>query len=572
MNQVLPFWMLNDLLTKEGLISQLEQFKQIGLNQIIVHPRYGLRTKYLSKSWFKAIKIILEWSGKNNFKIWIYDELNWPSGYAGGYIIKKDPNLIGKCLVKTKNGCKEKKIDWLAAYSKYHFTDLLDPKTSDLFISLVYDQYYINFKNYFGKTLIGFFTDEPGLYCNFACHDLNTIPWSRNFYKSFKDLNGYSLKNKVDSLWIGKKSIDIQRRVDYWRTISYLYQNNYFKKLQQWCHSRKVQFVGHLLAEESIINTIRTQGDFFGVMKYFDWAGYDLLSKLDRAHIVTAKLALSAKYNYGLKKVCAETFGVFGENLNIDKMQKVTQWQINNGLDVSIPHAFFYSIKGKRKFDCPPSFFNKKYLNSFNKFVEFTKNTKIINDPKLAKIAVYYPKETVWGELLPNDKPDENITEKIFNDVVFSCYNLNQNFNIIDEEVINNNLLKQYKVIILPNVTITNLVTLKRLKDFSQKHNLLVIGNPPVHPTKSKDLSVFNKETKNLNYKKIEYITNNTNPIITTKDKFKNALKKKIPLIALLKIKTILEKITIVDTENNIKKRTPIEIELADYLRNSFRQ
>lgn len=436
MNQVLPFWMLNDLLTEEGLTSQLEQFKQIGLNQIIVHPRFGLKTKYLSKDWFVAIKIILEWASKNNFKIWIYDELNWPSGYAGGRIIKKDPNLIGKCLVKTKNGYKEKNVDWLAAYSKHHFADLLDPKTSDLFISLVYDQYYKNFKDYFGTTLVGFFTDEPGLYCNFAGHDLNTIPWSRSFYKSFKDLNGYSLKNKEDSLWTGKKPIDIQIRVDYWRTVSYLYQNNYFKKLQKWCHSRKVQFVGHLLAEESVINTVRTQGDFFGAMKYFDWAGYDLLSKLDRAHIITAKLASSAKYNYGLKKVCAETFGVFGDKLDIKRMKYVTKWQVDNGLDVSIPHAFFYSLRGDRKFDCPPSFFNRKYLNHFKEFINYVCHLEVKNKSKLAEVAIYYPKETIWGELLPNDSSIESRTEQIFNDTVFSCYNLGINFNVIDEAVI----------------------------------------------------------------------------------------------------------------------------------------
>lgn len=570
MNQVLPFWMLNDLLTEKGLTSQLEQLKRIGLNQIIVHPRYGLRTKYLSKSWFKAIKTILEWSSKNNFKIWIYDELNWPSGYAGGHIIKKNPNLIGKCLVKTKNGYKEKYIDWLAAYSKHRFTDLLDPKTSELFISLVYDQYYKNFKSFFGTTLVGFFTDEPGLYCNFAGHNLNTIPWSRNFYKSFKDLNGYSLKNKVDSLWVGKKPIDIQRRVDYWRTVSYLYQGNYFKKLQQWCHSRKVQFIGHLLAEESIVDTVRTQGDFFGVMKYFNWSGYDLLSRLDRAHIVTAKLALSAKYNYGLKKVCAETFGVFGEGLDIKEMQRVTQWQINNGLDISIPHAFFYSQRGKRKFDCPPSFFNKNYLRSFDNFIEFIKNLKTTNSPKLAKIAVYYPKETIWGELLPNDKSSENITEKIFNDVVFSCYNLNVNFNIIDENVINDKILKQYKVIILPNVTITDLKTLKKLKNFSQRHSLVVVGNPPHYPTKSKDLIGFTKAMEGIHYKKIEYAMTKINTATSVKTKLKNVLKNKIPLIFLLKIKTILEKIGFFNSQDNIKKTTSIEVSLKACLKNSL--
>lgn len=156
-------------------------------------------------------------------------------------------------------------------------------------------------------------------------------------------------------------------------------------------------FVGHLLAEESIVDTTRTQGDFFGAMKYFDWAGYDLLSNLEQKHIITAKLALSAKYNYGLKKVCAETFGVFGWNLDINKMKLDTNWQIKNGLNISIPHAFFYSQRGEGKYDCPPSFFKEKYLNSFDDYVNAVQDSIKIDNPKKARVAIYYPRETIWG-------------------------------------------------------------------------------------------------------------------------------------------------------------------------------
>lgn len=100
--------------------------------------------------------------------------------------------MIGKCLIKTSDGFKVKPIDWKTAYSNNGYTDLLDSKTTELFISLVYEEYYKNFKNYFGTTLIGFFTDEPGLYCNFAGHNLNSIPWTKDFLNYFK--NGVTQK------------------------------------------------------------------------------------------------------------------------------------------------------------------------------------------------------------------------------------------------------------------------------------------------------------------------------------------------------------------------------------------
>lgn len=567
MNQVVPFWMLNDLLRKEKLISQLKKIKKTGVNEVIVHPRFGLKTKYLSPEWFRAIKVILVWSSENNFKIWIYDEINWPSGYAGGQILKNNPELIGKCLIKTSDGFKVKPIDWKAAYSNNCYTDLLNPKTTELFISLVYEEYYEKFKDYFGTTLVGFFTDEPGLYCNFAGHNPNSIPWTKDFLKYFKKTNRYALDHHLESLWSGFKPKDIQHRVDYWKTISGLYQKSYFKQLQIWCHSKNILFVGHLLAEESIVETARTQGDFFGAMKYFDWAGYDLLSKLEQKHIITAKLALSAKHNYGLKKVCAETFGVFGWNLDINKMKLVTEWQIKNGLDVSIPHAFFYSLRGERKYDCPPSFFKEKYLNSFDDYVKGVQDSIKIDNPKKARVAIYYPRETIWGELLPSDLPENNKTEKIFNDTIFSCYNNKINFNIIDANIVNKKSLSQYKIIILPNVSIIDLKILKMLEVFTKKGKLIIIGSSPQNPTKTSDDLFFKKVINRIIFKHIFYPEKNLKTKTDYKQKLTNKIKKFIPLIILVKLKTVLEKYNFFNNTYDLSKPTVIDTELANLIK-----
>jgi len=45
MNQVLPFWMLNDLLTEEGLTSQLEQ----SLRDVLTEGEWGSRKNEVSE-------------------------------------------------------------------------------------------------------------------------------------------------------------------------------------------------------------------------------------------------------------------------------------------------------------------------------------------------------------------------------------------------------------------------------------------------------------------------------------------------------------------------------------------
>jgi hypothetical protein len=90
---VVPFWMWNDKLDVNKLKKQLVEIKTKGINQVIIHPRWGLPKKYyLSKEWFKVVSNILNFARKNNIGIWIYDELNWPSGTAGGKILDNHPN------------------------------------------------------------------------------------------------------------------------------------------------------------------------------------------------------------------------------------------------------------------------------------------------------------------------------------------------------------------------------------------------------------------------------------------------------------------------------------------------
>lgn len=43
-------------------------------------------------------------------------------------------------------------------------TDILNPDVTDAFIRETHEKYYERFKEYFGKELAGFFTDEPQYY------------------------------------------------------------------------------------------------------------------------------------------------------------------------------------------------------------------------------------------------------------------------------------------------------------------------------------------------------------------------------------------------------------------------
>ncbi len=523
---VVPFWMWNDKLEKEKLKRQLLEIKEKGMNQVIIHPRFGLETPYLSEEWFDAVGFVLEEAASNKMKIWIYDELNWPSGYAGGKLLKKDPNLCGKHLVKTSKGYKVKKTSWKPAYSTDRYIDVLNPETTNSFIDLVYEEYWRRFKKYFGKVIVGFFTDEPGMYNNFADSDPNSIPWTENLPKHFKKINGYSLEKSLDFIFENQGHRSIEIRIDYWKTISKLYQESYFKPIQEWCHKRGVLFIGHVLTEEDMVNTARTQGNFFATMKYLDFAGYDLLSQLEPSALITSNLANSARKVFNLYGVTAETFGVFGWDLTRKEMDEVVKWQAQQGLTVLIPHALFYSLRGERYHDCPPSFMAHKFWRNFDKFVKSTK--RVFQDTKLKKpkTAIYYPIESVWGYLSPGDTKQAYTIDKAFQAASFACFNINVEFDYLPDFSIENDSLDNYKFLILPKSEIISIKVLEKISQFIQKGGKVICmcGKPKFASKVSEQ-----KRLKNL-WKEIEksvlYIDlPNAAPNQTVKSNFKVFIK-----------------------------------------------
>ena len=53
---------------------------------------YGFPADYLSEEMFEAIGWAVDEAKKHGMRFWIYDEYNWPSGAAGGYLIRDNPD------------------------------------------------------------------------------------------------------------------------------------------------------------------------------------------------------------------------------------------------------------------------------------------------------------------------------------------------------------------------------------------------------------------------------------------------------------------------------------------------
>jgi DNA-binding CsgD family transcriptional regulator len=96
------FLFLNHQLFKEELKWQISQIKKQGLRGFFMHPRDGLLTPYMSKSFRDIVKYIVSQAKKNGIESWLYDEDPYPSGAAGGRVIYEHPEYRSRTLSITE--------------------------------------------------------------------------------------------------------------------------------------------------------------------------------------------------------------------------------------------------------------------------------------------------------------------------------------------------------------------------------------------------------------------------------------------------------------------------------------
>ena len=96
---IAPFLVLHADLRAERLRERVEECAQAGFDGVIIHPRPGLRTPYLSKAWFEAVDCCIQAARKAGLKVWLYDEYPYPSGAAGGRVIQYNPDFAEKHLL-----------------------------------------------------------------------------------------------------------------------------------------------------------------------------------------------------------------------------------------------------------------------------------------------------------------------------------------------------------------------------------------------------------------------------------------------------------------------------------------
>ncbi len=111
--EVLPFFFLNHRLEPARLRARILEMKAAGSDGFFIHAREGLATPYLSTEWFTAVQACIEEARKLGLRAWLYDEMPYPSGVAGGEVVRRHPEFVEQSLrLEKKIISGGRRIEW----------------------------------------------------------------------------------------------------------------------------------------------------------------------------------------------------------------------------------------------------------------------------------------------------------------------------------------------------------------------------------------------------------------------------------------------------------------------------
>ena len=247
--------------------------------------------------------------------------------------------------------------------------DILNPEAVACFIRLVYQKYYDEFGDHFGKTVKAIFTDEPSLLAKGA--ERGMVPGTTGILEHVSTILGYDFTEHLPALWYEDEPDAARWRRDYNRALQARLEQTFYRPISDWCDAHGIALTGHPMGPDDI-----------GHLRHFHMPGQDIVwryiepgkpSALEGEQSTQAKCASSAMIHLKRRRNLNEYCGAFGHNFTFEEMQWLAHWLLIRGCNLLVPHAFYYSIRGPRVDERPPDVGpNNTWWPQFKPFAQAT--------------------------------------------------------------------------------------------------------------------------------------------------------------------------------------------------------
>ena len=329
------------------------------------------------------------------------------------------------------------------------YINMTDPASVRLLIDAVYEPHWQHYAADFGKTIAGFFSDEPELGNGLLYQKGNTLgcgqdlPWSAPLEAALAESCGPGWAAALPRLFAQDES-DATARIHtaYMDCLTKLVRQNFSGQIAAWCHAHGVAYIGHVIEDDGQhCRTGASLGHYFRGLQGQDMAGIDDIGgqvlpqgedepKTDNMrrprngtfyHYGLATLAESAAAIEPAKggRAMCEIFGNYGwaEGVRLEKY--LADHFLVRGVNYFVPHAF--SGKAFPDPDCPPHFYahghNPQYRH-FGALMAYMDRVATLTSAGRheAPVAVLYHGEAEWCD--PGAMPFEQVVRPLYDDQI----------------------------------------------------------------------------------------------------------------------------------------------------------
>ena len=326
------------------------------------------------------------------------------------------------------------------------YINMIDKESAATQIEGVYESHYEKYGSEFGKTIAGFFSDEPqfGNITVFNNYDVQVgrlkmqLPWSEELNKRMTEKYGDALAKALPFLFAETVEQDVrtQIRYDYMDQVSQLYKKNFSDAIGSWCEAHGVEYIGHIVEDNGLHSRLGMgAAHYFRAMSGQNMAGIDcIVSQViygapalvrngmtdcdgEFFHYTLGKLGASCGHLEPKKqgRTMCELFGAYGWSFGVRDMKYLLDHLLVKGVNYLVPHAF--SMAEYPDHDCPPHFYargNNPEFPYFAKLMKYgNKMCDLLNGgTHVASVAVLYDGEADWtGGNMPMQKVIRQLLE-----------------------------------------------------------------------------------------------------------------------------------------------------------------
>ncbi len=523
------FWLHGDE-SKERLEMYLGKVAESGNGCFTAESRP--HTDWLGEGWYRDLDICLQAAKKHDLKMWIFDERVWPSQGVGGKVparyaakrlaadailadgptpvqaaghggeryiatlagkLNAEGKIESESLIDLHEFIKDGKLSWQAPAGKWQvmkFTHTQAPglgtsdqlsvdgasrDCTDWFIQTVYQPHFDRFGADFGKTIPGFFYDEPetkgdwGTELNATLKEWN-IDW-KTAYVAYKfGLAGES---------------DVAARYQYLDAFAETWGRVMYGGMADWCHKHQVISMGHFMEHGYLyVNRDYCAGDMMRLQKYSDMGALDLVCRQmypgTRPHDIyqTPKLASSITHVFDKKDdiTMCEMFGAYGQDITYPQMKWLTDQMQVRGVNYMIPHSF--NPRAPFDMDCPPYFYNGGHeprYPLYRVYADYTSRLSLLlsGGRHVCPIAVLFSGTAKQvGKMVTPEDMTSAIQDSLYDCDWLPFEVFEGKAQLKDREVALNREL--YQVLVVPPVEVIPFATLSKVKQFFEQGGVVV--------------------------------------------------------------------------------------------------